>query len=177
MYLITPLTSMPMTIAFSMVFFMKAGRSSNNIRFMPSNMLTVMILLVSFLTNSVDNFLTLLNENGVNNLLASCLGDLTRVLMGMLVALLLLLVFTLRTTVVSIFSSISRPLVITIMTIVVSMVFINNPGVMANNTRMMITRLLFFMTMRAIMLLVLNMSMVFMAWISSSIHKGGRQKD
>merc|ERR1719250_55016 len=59
----------------------------------------------------------------------------------MLVALLLLLVFTLRTTVVSIFSSISRPLVITIMTIVVSMVFINNPGVMANNTRMMITML------------------------------------
>merc|ERR1711942_346054 len=138
----------------------------------------------------------------------------------MLVALLLLLILTLRTTVVSIFSSISRPLVITIMTIVVSMVFINNPGVMANNTRMMITRLLFLMTiglghilallnigniynyftinlalfmllffwdlvallvllvmtMRAIMLLVLNMSMVFMAWISSSIHKGGRQK-
>merc|ERR1719347_1587853 len=41
-------------------------------------MLTVMILLVSFLTNSVDNFLTLLNVNGVNNLLASCLGDLAR---------------------------------------------------------------------------------------------------
>merc|ERR1719431_1409448 len=57
----------------------------------------------------------------------------------MLLALLLLLVFTLRTTVVSIFSSISWPLAITIMTIVVSMVFINNPGVMANNTRMMIT--------------------------------------
>merc|ERR1712183_1135815 len=61
----------------------------------------------------------------------------------MLEALLLLLVFTLRTTVVSIFSSISCPLAIPIMTIVVSMVFINNPGVMANNTRMMITRLLF----------------------------------
>merc|ERR1711955_87786 len=30
-------------------------------------MLTVMILLVSFLTNSVDNFLTLLNENGVQS--------------------------------------------------------------------------------------------------------------
>merc|ERR1711982_281568 len=58
----------------------------------------------------------------------------------MLVALLLLLVFTLRTTVVSIFSSISRPLVV-----VISMVFINNPGVMSNNTRMVITRLLFFM--------------------------------
>merc|ERR1719312_1534528 len=54
-----------------------------------------MILLVSFLTNSVDNFLTLLNVNGVNNLLASCIGDLARVVMGMLVALLLLLVFTL----------------------------------------------------------------------------------
>merc|ERR1739849_17144 len=47
----------------------------------------------------------------------------------MLVALLLLLVFTLRTTVVSIFSSTSCPLVV-----VISMVFINNPGVMSNNT-------------------------------------------
>merc|ERR1719304_98873 len=36
--------------------------------------------------------------------------------------------------------------------------------------------LLLVLTMRAIMLLVLNMSMVFMAWISSSIHKGGRQE-
>merc|ERR1719320_103814 len=63
----------------------------------------------------------------------------------MLVALLLLLVFTLRTTVVSIFSSISWPLVVTIMTIVISMVLINNPGVVSNNTRMVITRLLFFM--------------------------------
>merc|ERR1719292_47591 len=54
----------------------------------------------------------------------------------MLVALLLFLVFTLRPTVVSIFSSISWPLVIIIMAIVVSMVFINNPGVMANNARM-----------------------------------------
>merc|ERR1719427_1384930 len=138
----------------------------------------------------------------------------------MLVALLLLLVFTLRTTVVSIFSSISRPLAITIMTIVVSMVFINNPGVMANNTRMMITRLLFFMTiglghiltllnicniynyfiiniaffmllffwylmtllvllvmtMRTIMLLILNMSMVTLARISCTRHKSNRQE-
>merc|ERR1719430_1740948 len=58
----------------------------------------------------------------------------------MLVALLLLLVFTLRTTVISIFSSISCPLVV-----VISVVFINNPGVMSNNTRMVITRFLFFM--------------------------------
>merc|ERR1719430_428976 len=64
----------------------------------------------------------------------------------MLVALLLLLVFTLRTTVVSIFSSISCPLVV-----VISMVFINNPGVMSNNTRMVITRLLFFMAIGLLM--------------------------
>merc|ERR1719500_1488740 len=101
------LMPMSMAITLPMVFFMMSSRASNNIRFMTSNMLTVMILLVSFLTNSVDDFLTLLNVDGVNNLLASCLGDLARVLMGMLVALLLLLVFTLRTTVVSIFSSIS----------------------------------------------------------------------
>merc|ERR1719347_2442192 len=138
----------------------------------------------------------------------------------MLVALLLLLVFTLRTSVVSIFSSISLPLVVTIMTIVISMVFINNPGIMSNNTRMVITSLLFFMTvgvghiltlfnisnidnnfiiniiffmflffwylmtllvllvmtMRAIMLLVLNMSMVTMARISSTRHKGDRKE-
>merc|ERR1711887_255481 len=135
----------------------------------------------------------------------------------MLVALLLLLVFTLRTTVVSIFSSISCPLV---MTIVISMVFINNPGVMSNNTRMVITRLLFFMaiclghiltflnisniynnfiinitffmlllfwylmtllvllvmTMRTIMLLILNMSMVTLARISCTRHKSNRQE-
>merc|ERR1719427_1197951 len=75
----------------------------------------------------------------------------------MLVALLLLLVFTLTTTVVSIFSSI--------------------PGVMANNTRMMITSLLFFMTVGlGYILTLLNICMVFMAWMSSSIHKSGRQK-
>merc|ERR1719369_2708336 len=102
----------------------------------------------------------------------------------MLVALLLLLVFTLRTTVVSIFSSISCPLVV-----VISMVFINNPGVMSNNPRMVITRLMFFiswdlmallvllvMTMRTIMLLILNMSMVTMARISCTGHKSNRQE-
>merc|ERR1719320_1609029 len=138
----------------------------------------------------------------------------------MLVALLLLLVFTLRTTVVSIFSSISWPLVVTIMTIVISMVLINNPGVVSNNTRMVITRLLFFMaiglghiltllnisniynnfiiniaffmflslwylmallvllvmTMRTIMLLILNMSMVTLARISCTRHKSNRQE-
>merc|ERR1711970_1244227 len=102
----------------------------------------------------------------------------------MLVALLHLLVFTLRTTVVSIFSSISCPLVV-----VINMVFINNPGVMSNNTRMVIMRLLFLffwdlmallvllvMTMRTIMLLILNMSMVTMARISCTRHKSNRQE-
>merc|ERR1712121_396010 len=99
------MSSLNITVA--MMFLMRGNGSTNNFSFMASNMLTLMMLLMSSLTNSVDNFLTLLNENGVNNLLASCLGDLARVLMGMLVALLLLLVFTLRTAVVSIFSSIS----------------------------------------------------------------------
>ena len=101
-----PMT-MSMAIALTLVFLVESSRSSNNIGFMPSNMLTGMILLVRFLTDSVDDLLTLLNVDGVNNLLASCLGDLARVLMGMLVALLLLLVFTLRTSVVSMISSIS----------------------------------------------------------------------
>merc|ERR1719430_1345541 len=88
----------------------------------------------------------------------------------MLVALLLPLVLTLRTTVVSIFSSISRPLAITIMTIVVSMVFINNPGVMANNTRMMITRLLFFMTIGlGHILTLLNICNIYNYFIINSI--------
>merc|ERR1719431_1933658 len=133
----------------------------------------------------------------------------------MLVALLLLLVITLRNTVVAIFSSISCPLVV-----VISMEFINNPGVISNNTRLVITRLLFFMAiglgniltllnisniynnfiinitffmflffwylmtllvllvmkMRTIMLLILNMSMVTLARISSTRHKSNRQE-
>ena len=96
----------PMSITLAMVFLMIASRSSNNVGLMPSNMLTVMILLVSFLTHSLDNLLALLDVNGVDNLLASCLGDLARVLVRMLVALLLLLVLALGPTVVSMFSSI-----------------------------------------------------------------------
>merc|ERR1711891_56784 len=102
----------------------------------------------------------------------------------MLVALLLLLVFTLRTTVVSIFSSISCPLVV-----VISMVFINNPGVIYNNFIINITFFMFLffwdlvallvllvITMRTIMLLILNMSMVTMARISCTRHKSNRQE-
>merc|ERR1712215_188355 len=58
----------------------------------------------------------------------------------MLVALLLLFVLTLRSSVVTFVTSLSSTLVI-----VIGMVFVNNPGVMSNNTRMMIARLLFLM--------------------------------
>merc|ERR1719369_1762388 len=56
----------------------------------------------------------------------------------MLVALLLLFVLTLRSSVVTFVTSLSSSLVI-----VIGMVFINNPGVMSNNTRMKIAGLLF----------------------------------
>merc|ERR1719309_591806 len=58
----------------------------------------------------------------------------------MLMALLLLFVLALRSTVVTFVASLSGTLVI-----VIGMVLINNPGVMSNNTRMVIARLLFLM--------------------------------
>merc|ERR1719419_2117842 len=59
----------------------------------------------------------------------------------MLVALLLLFVLTLRAGVVTFVASLSSTLVI-----VIGMVFIDNSGVMSNNTRMKIAGLLFLMT-------------------------------
>merc|ERR1719369_820699 len=58
----------------------------------------------------------------------------------MLMALLLLFVLALRSSVVTFVASLSSTLMI-----VISMVLINNPGVMSNNTRMMIAGLLFLM--------------------------------
>merc|ERR1719244_808782 len=58
----------------------------------------------------------------------------------MLVALLLLFVLTLRSSVVAFVASLSSTLVI-----VISMVLVNNPGVMSNNTRMKIAGFLFLM--------------------------------
>merc|ERR1712170_129764 len=58
----------------------------------------------------------------------------------MLVALLLLFVLTLRSSVVTFVASLSGTLVI-----VISMVLVNNSGVMSNNTRMKIAGLLFLM--------------------------------
>merc|ERR1719244_768450 len=59
----------------------------------------------------------------------------------MLVALLFLFVLTLRSSIVTFIASLSSTLVI-----VISMVLVNNSGVMSNNTRMKIAGLLFFMT-------------------------------
>merc|ERR1711976_592422 len=58
----------------------------------------------------------------------------------MLVALLLLFVLTLRSSVVTFVASLSSTLVI-----VIGMVLVNNSGVMSNNPRMMVARLLFLM--------------------------------
>ena len=68
---------------------------------MINNTSAVVTSLMSFLTNSVDSLFTLFNKDGVHNFLASLLGDLASVFLGVLVALLLLLVFTVRTTGVS----------------------------------------------------------------------------
>merc|ERR1719244_694538 len=114
---------MTMSITCSWMFFMITSRSSNNIALMTSHMLTVVILLVSLVTNSVDDLFALLNKDGVDNLLASCLWDLARVLVGMLVALLLLFVLALRSSVITFVASLSSTLVI-----VIGMVFINNSG-------------------------------------------------
>merc|ERR1719244_1665046 len=132
----------------------------------------------------------------------------------MLVALLLLFVLTLRSSVVTFVASLSSTLMI-----VIGMVLVNNSGVMSNNTRMKIAGLLFLMaigscdiltllnigdinyyfiinkaffmflffgdfvtlliflvmTMRTIMLLILDMSVV-LTRLGSTVHKCGREK-
>merc|ERR1719244_2460876 len=133
----------------------------------------------------------------------------------MLVALLLLFVLALRAGVVTFVAGLSSTLMI-----VISMVFVNNSGVMSNNTRMMIAGLLFLMavgscdiltlfnigdinnyfiinkaffmllllwdfmtllvflvmTMRTIMLLVLDVTVV-LTRLGSTVHKCGREKE
>merc|ERR1719309_40078 len=133
----------------------------------------------------------------------------------MLVALLLLFVLALRSSVITFVASLCSTLVI-----VIGMVFINNSGVMSNNTRMMIAGLLllmavgscdiltlfnigdindyfiinkaFFMflllgdfvtllvflvmTMRTIMLLVLDVTVV-LTRLGSTVHNCGREED
>merc|ERR1719369_1744657 len=132
----------------------------------------------------------------------------------MLVALLLLFVLALRSSVVTFVAGLGSTLMI-----VIGMVFVNNSGVMSNNTRMMIAGLLFLMavgscdiltllnisdfnnyfiidkaffmllflgdfvtllvflvmTMRTIMLLILDMSVV-LTRLGSTVYKCGREK-
>merc|ERR1712105_167715 len=88
---------------------------------------------MGLLTNSVDSLLTLFNIDGVHDLLASLLGDLASVLLGVLVALLLLLVFTVRTTGVSVVTRISGTLVV-----ITSIVFMMS--IMISMTKVMTTR-------------------------------------
>ena len=72
-------------------------RRSNNLRVMINHSSAVMSSFMGFLTVCVDSFLTLLNVDCVNNLLASLFGNLAGIFLGVLVALLLLLILTVRT--------------------------------------------------------------------------------
>merc|ERR1719153_334941 len=76
-------------------------RGSNNIRVMINHTSAMVTSLVCFLTMCMDSLFTFLNVDGVHNFLASLLGDLASVFLRVLVALLFLLVMTMRTTVIS----------------------------------------------------------------------------
>merc|ERR1712029_902023 len=100
---------------------------------------------MGLLTNSVDSLLTLFNIDGVHDLLASLLGDLASVLLGVLVALLLLLVFTVRTTGVPVVTRISGTLVV--ITSIVFMMSINNFRLSFDNVRVVVDLFMLFITM------------------------------
>merc|ERR1712029_388371 len=100
---------------------------------------------MGLLTNSVDSLLTLFNIDGVHDLLASLLGDLASVLLGVLVALLLLLVFTVRTTGVSMVTRISRTLVV--ITSIGFMMRVNNSRLSFYNVRVVVDLFMLLITM------------------------------
>merc|ERR1711942_534189 len=100
---------------------------------MRSNTSAVVTSLMCFLTLCMDPFLTGLYVDGVHNVLASLLGDLANVFLGVLVALLLLLVFTVRTTGVSMVTRISGTLVV--IASIGFMMSINNFRLSFNNVR------------------------------------------
>merc|ERR1719228_3230547 len=99
----------------------------------------------SLLTLGVDSLLTLFNIDGVNNFLASLLGDLASVFLGVLVGLLLLLVFTVRTTRVSVVTRISGTLVV--ITSIGFMMSINNFRLSFNNVRVVVDLFMLLITM------------------------------
>lgn len=119
---------------------------SHNLGVMTNNMGAVVNLLMCFLTVSSDDLLALLNVGGVHNLLADLLGDLSRVFLGVLLALLVLLILTVRSGRVSMASSLSSTLVVPTIAMTF-MVNINNLGVMSNNMGAVVNLLVFLLTM------------------------------
>merc|ERR1719153_837415 len=94
----------------------------------------------------MDSLLALLNVDGVHNFLASLLGDLASVFLGVLVALLLLLVMRLMAT----STGLSRTLVVTSVTIspmtIGFMVSVDNLRLTSNNVRIVVNLFMFFLT-------------------------------
>ena len=114
-----------------------------------------------FLTLCMDPFLTGLYVDGVHDVLASLLGDLARVFLGVLVALLLLLVLTVRTTGVSLVSSLTLDIVSISMTISL-LVSINNLRLSFNNVRVVVDLFMLLGTMcNDNILTLLNFSYVY----------------
>merc|ERR1719369_1838841 len=111
---------------------------SNNLRIMRSNTSTVVTSLMCFLTLCMDPFLTGLYVDGVHDVLAS--------LLGVLVALLLLLVLTVRTTGVSLVSSITLDIVSISITISLLM-SINNLRLSFDNVRVVVDLFMLLSTM------------------------------
>ena len=140
-------------------------RRGNHLGVVIHHTLAVVSLLMSLLTVSIDPLLTLLDIDGVHNLLAGLLRDLASVLVGVLVALLLLLVMTTGSTGISLLSRLSRTLVVPSMTSITSvtsmtfmtfmtsltsmtivlMVNINNLRVSSNNVRIVVDLLMLFL--------------------------------
>merc|ERR1712055_1111127 len=118
----------------------------HNLRIMRSNTSTVVTSLMCFLTQCMDPFLTGLYVDGVHDVLASLLGDLASVFLGVLVALLLLLVLTVRTTGVSLVSSLTLDIVSISITISLLM-SINNLRLSFNNVRVVVDLLMLLSTM------------------------------
>merc|ERR1719369_2064276 len=111
---------------------------SNNLRIMRSNTSTVVTSLMCFLTLCMDPFLTGLYVDGVHDVLASLLGDL--------VALLLLLVLTVRTTGVYLVSCLTLDIVSISITISLLM-SINNLRLSFNNVRVVVDLFMLLSTM------------------------------
>merc|ERR1711942_658808 len=100
---------------------------------------------MGFLTMGVYSLLTLFNIDGVHNFFASLLGDLASVFLGVLVALLLLLVFTVRTTGVPVVTRISGTLVV--ITLIGFMMSINNFRLSFDNVRVVVDLFMLLITM------------------------------